>query len=217
MNIHQKKYFLLLAFSFSILAAAPALAQQNNPPQQMKKRFGLKAGANFPVSKLTSVNKAVENNTGFMVGGFFAYPSKGIGYRSELIFSRQGYDYKSSTQTGSVKLDYIVVPQLMTFNITRFFQLQAGGQLAFLLNARVDSSANPSSIPYTGKAKDFFNKINYGFAGGLEISPLAGLSVGGRYNLFFNVMDNAQQYPAYIPDKKNLRNGLVQLYLSYSF
>ena len=215
MNNSRKKFFRVITFSLCILMAGQSLMAQQN---EMKKRFGLKAGLNFPVLNFQTTSQHFENGAGSMVGGFFSYPSKRIGYRAELIFSRQGYDYRANTQTGTVMLDYIMLPQLMTFNITRFVQLQAGAQLAILLRADVDSSANPSSIPYFGKAKDYFNKLNYGFAGGLEVSPLAGLAVGGRYNIFFNPLkEEQQQYPAYIPNKNNIKNGLLQLYLSYSF
>jgi hypothetical protein len=145
-------------------------------------------------------------------------PTKGLGFRSEVIFSRQGYDYRTNTQTGNVKLDYLLLPQLTTLNIGRFLQLHAGGQMAFLLNAKVDSSANPSSVPNLEKAKDYFSKINFGFAGGMELRPFAGLLVGGRYNLFFNLLSDAQARPPYIPwYGGNLKNGLVQLYVGYQF
>lgn len=213
MNINPKKVLALLFFT---IPGMVALAQDAS--QQMKQKFGVKAGLNFPsVSNFKSAGQAFEKGNGFMIGGYFASPSKRIGYRSELIFSRQGYDYRSSTQTGSVKLDYIVMPQLMTLNISRFLQLQAGGQLAILLSANVDSSANPSSVPNMEKAQDYFNRLNYGFAGGVEVSPVRNLSIGGRYNIFFNMLSHEQQYPVYIPNKKNIKNGLLQLYLGYSF
>ncbi|HVF97671.1 MAG TPA: hypothetical protein VM871_10130 [Flavisolibacter sp.] len=111
-----------------------------------------------------------------------------------------------------------MLPQLMTFNISRFLQLHAGGQIAFLLHADVDSSANPSSAPYLMAPKNYYNKINYGFAGGLEVKPFAGFLLGGRYNLFFNLLKEAHDSPAYLPAYSgNLKNGLWQLYVGYEF
>ncbi len=59
----------------------------------------------------------------------------GLPVRDRLF--RQGYDYKTSSTTGSVHLDYILLPQLMCINITKFVQLQAGGQVAFLVSGKV--------------------------------------------------------------------------------
>src|SRR5215469_6952323 len=91
--------------------------------------IGIKAGVNFAnVTKASQVN--ADNTTGFMAGIFLAPQSKGIiSSRTELLFSRQGYDFKTGTSTGNVNLDYILLPQLMSINITKFFSIQLGAQL----------------------------------------------------------------------------------------
>ena len=70
------------------------------------------------------------------------------------MFSRQGYDYKTSTNTGNVNLDYIMLPQLISINITKYFSILVGGHMAYLLNAKVDSNAtttgNASAEAITG-------------------------------------------------------------------
>ena len=57
--------------------------------------------------------------------------------------------------------------------------------------------------------------------GGLELKPVAGLFIGGRYNLFFNLLGNeptTSAYPSYVPDYSgNLKNGLLQIYAGYQF
>jgi hypothetical protein len=40
----------------------------------------------------------------------------------KLIYSKQGYDYKNGTNT-EVSLDYIMMPQYMTINITKYLQI----------------------------------------------------------------------------------------------
>ena len=120
-----------------------------------------------------------------MAGVFLAPPSKGVmGFRTELIFSRQGYIYTTNTNTGIVNLDYILLPQLMQINITKFFSIQVGAQMAFLINAKADSTTTAAEpvAPYGG-IMDFYNKFDYGFAGGIEIHPFKGLLVGARYNI----------------------------------
>src|SRR5438876_3154659 len=87
-------------------------------------QIGLKAGLNFAnVTNASSVNGS--SRSGFLAGIFLAPPSKGIlSSRTELIFSRQGYNFKNSTNTGNVNLDYILLPQLMSINITKYFSIQ---------------------------------------------------------------------------------------------
>jgi hypothetical protein len=195
-------------------------AQEQNASSAYKAKFGLIGGLNFfSINAIKSADLATRNSTGFFAGGYYALPAKRVGYRSEILFSRQGYNYKTASQTGGVMLDYLVLPQLTTLNITRFFQLYAGAQIAFLLNTKVDSLPGASSVPGPEHANEYFAKTNYGFTGGLEIKPLAGLLVGGRYNLFFNLLHDANATaPSYVPKYDgNLKNGLVQLYVGYQF
>jgi hypothetical protein len=183
-------------------------------------QIGLKGGINFAnVTKVTSINNS--NNTGFAVGLFLAPMSKGIlGYRSEIGFSRQGYNFETNTNTGNVNLDYIMLPQLTTINITRFFQIQLGAQVAFLINSK-SSESSTSSTDY-GKLMDYYNRFDYGLAGGLEIHPFRGLLIGGRYNLSLGDMykklatGTPGDTPSFIPDV-NVKNNVVNIYLGYHF
>ncbi|HVF97672.1 MAG TPA: hypothetical protein VM871_10135 [Flavisolibacter sp.] len=72
----------------------------------IKKKLGIRSGFNLlSLPRLKTADQTLNSNTGFFAGGYYSLPAKRIGYRSELIFSRQGYDYKTRTQTGNVKLD----------------------------------------------------------------------------------------------------------------
>jgi hypothetical protein len=72
-------------------------------------QYGIKAGVNFAnVTNASSINS--ESRSGFLAGFFVAPPSKGIlGYRSEVIYSKQGYNYKTNTNKGNVELQYILL------------------------------------------------------------------------------------------------------------
>lgn len=184
--------------------------------------IGLKAGLNFAnVTSTASLNNS--SRTGFVAGIFLAPSSHGIlGYRTELLFSRQGYDYKNNRNTGSVNLDYILFTHLFTINITKFVQLQLGGLTAFLINAKADSSQSSQSLnPYT-RDLDFYNKFDYGATGGIEIHPVLGLLIGARYNYFFGDLykmpasGSGFQQPSFIPTV-NVKNNLLQVFVGYSF
>src|SRR5215831_8540097 len=159
--------------------------------------IGIKAGLNFAnVTNASEINSG--HQSGFMGGLFLAPQSKGIiSSRTELLYSRQGYSYESNTNTGNVNLDYILLPQLMSINITKFVSIQLGAQMAFLINAKADSnsSGSSSSNPY-GKLMDYYNKFDYGFCGGVEVHPVMGLLVGARYNLSLgNLYKDPSEYP----------------------
>ena len=184
-------------------------------------QFGIKAGLNFAkVTKASNIN--ADNTAGFHAGVFLAPESKKVlGYRSELIYSRQGYDFKSGTTTGSVKLDYILLPQLMEINITKYVALQLGGQMAFLLNAKADSSKTTT----TGNAQvdkliDLMNRFDYGAAGGIEVHPFKALLFEARINISFSKL---YKDPSTITTQQNFfpevdaKNNVVQVFAGYRF
>lgn len=198
------KFFLCLLFALPLYAHS---------------QIGVKAGLNFAnVTNASSVNSS--SRTGFHAGLFFAPPSKRlIGSRTEIIYSRQGYDYKTSTNTGNVNLDYIVLPQYITINITKYFQIQAGAQMAFLLNAKVDSSTTTGMPGPAGKIMDLYNRFDYGVGGGIEVHPFSGLLVGARFNVSLGNLYKDPQAMAggsFAP-KVDVKNNVFQVFAGWRF
>lgn len=182
-------------------------------------QVGVKAGLNFAnVTNASSVNSS--SRTGFHAGAFLAPKSRGLfGSRTEIIYSRQGYNYKTNTNTGNVNLDYIVLPQYMTINITKFFQIQLGAQMAFLLNAKVDSSGSSTGNPATAKIMDMYNRFDYGFGGGVEVNPVSGLLIGARFNISLGELYKNPGTAAgagFIP-KADVKNNVFQLFAGWRF
>ena len=189
-------------------------------------QIGLKAGLNFAnVTNASSINSS--SRSGFLAGIFLAPPSKGVlSSRTELIFSRQGYNFKNGTNTGNVNLDYILLPQLMSINITKYFSIQLGAQMAFLINAKADSSTSTGSSgsnPY-GKIMDFYNKFDYGFAGGIEIHPYKGLLIGARFNISLgnlykmsSATDSTYSAPPSFIPKVDVKNNVFQIFTGWTF
>ncbi len=152
-------------------------------PFLVSAQYGIKAGINFAnVSNASSINTS--NQSGFVVGLFLAPPSKKIiSSLTELSYSRQGYNYQTSTNTGNVKLDYFMQAALMGINITKYVQLQFGAQTAILLSASADSSNKGGSSNLYGDIMEYYNRFDYGYALGIEIHPIKGLIIGARYNV----------------------------------
>ena len=191
-------------------------------PVYLFAQIGLKAGLNFAnVTNASSFNSSSES--GFHAGIFLAPPSKGImGFRTELIFSKQGYNYKTATNTGIVNLDYIMLPQYICINITKYFQIQFGGQMAFLINAKVDSTSTGGTGYGSGsQILDLYNKFDYGYGGGIEIHPVKGLIIGARANISLSNLYNFDNItsgttPSFIP-KIDVKNNLFQIFTGWKF
>jgi hypothetical protein len=182
--------------------------------------IGFKAGLNFAnVTNASSINST--NSTGFMFAVFMSPPSKKIfSMRTEIVFSRQGYNYKTNTNTGTVDLNYIMMPTLTGLNIGKFAQIQFGMQTSYLLNAKADSSGQSGSGQYEAMM-GMMNRFNYGAAVGLEIYPYKGIIIGARYNLSFNQTykefdATSMPTPSFIPSF-DAKNNVVQFFLGYKF
>ncbi len=203
-------------------------AKANDSTHHKQIGLGVEVGFNYAnVTGASSINTSPRS--GFMAGVVYmpgGFTSHILGYRTELIFSQQGYNFSSNTTTGNVKLNYLIMPHQMIINITKFVQLQVGGQTAFLLNAKADSS-NKSSIPMidslAGKSLvSFYNRFIYGFAGGIEVHPYKGIMLGAKANFNFNSInktsnDGMPQLPTLIPSKEQLKSNVFQIYIGYCF
>jgi opacity protein-like surface antigen len=221
-----RKFYMKHIYCFMlILLPAYAFCQQDSttskPPQQKKPShslgLGIKAGLNFTnITSASSISNSSE--TGFQVGLFLDPSTKSIlGSRTELLYSHQGYNYATGETTGKVYLDYIMLAQLMAINITHFVQIQLGTQKA------------ENDQPSTGNASadaiiNYYNRVDFGFSGGLEVRPFMGIIVGARYNLSLTNLykiptSDTGNVPDYIPSTSdlNFKNNLVQVYVGYRF
>lgn len=182
--------------------------------------FGIKGGPNF--AKVTNAsNISADNAMGFHAGVFLSPETKSVlGFRSELIFSRQGYDFKTNQTTGTVKLDYILLPQLLSINITKYVSLQIGGQMAFLLNAKADSAKTSTGNAQVDKLMDLFNRFDYGIAGGVEAHPFKGILIGARMNVslgnLYKDPSTTTSSPNFFPSI-DAKNNVVQVFAGYKF
>jgi hypothetical protein len=187
--------------------------------------IGIKAGLNFTnVTGTSDISNSSE--TGYQVGLFLDPSSESIlGSRTELVYSHQGYNYATGQTTGKVFLDYIMLAQLMRINITHFFQIQLGTQIAYLINAKVDSTSQSTGNAYADQILNYYNRIDFGFSGGVEVRPFMGILVGVRYNLsltnLYKIpdMSSGQPPPSFLPTTSdiNFKNNLLQIYVGYRF
>ena len=197
-----------IVFTLFVLAPCLLIAQT-----------GIKAGLNFAnITNAEEINSSSE--TGYHAGVFFAGPvKKFLSSQTELIYSKQGYNYKTSENSGNVNLKYLSLNQFVVFNFTKFVQLQAGGYIAYLTNAKVDSTQTSTGNSSVDKILDYMNKFDYGFSGGVEIHPIHLLVAGARINFslgeLYQDIDELEA-PPFIPDL-NAKNNLFQIYVGLKF
>jgi hypothetical protein len=202
-------------------------------PAIVNAQLGIKAGLNFTdVTNVSSVNN--QSSSGFNAGIFYTTPyTRVIGSKTELVFSRQGYNYETGAVTGKVNLDYIMLPTYMCINITKYFQIQLGMQFGYLMNANVDSvNKNNAGLPGSvSNAVSFYNRFSYSIGGGVEVHPFKGLLVGARLNVgltnLYKVPDMSTMTgmasittmtapPSFVPDV-NIKSNLLQIYIGWKF
>jgi hypothetical protein len=179
--------------------------------------IGIKAGLNFSnVTNASSING--HSQTGFHAGLFFGGSTKHIlTSRTELLYSQQGFQFSTDTASGSNSLNYIMLAQLLAINITHFVQIQFGVQMGYLLNANVSSSLPTTGIASADKILDLYNRFDYGFAGGVEIHPIAGLLIGARYNISLNNLYKEAETGSTSVGTINFKNNVVQFFVGYRF
>ena len=214
----------------SIVSKTTQPTQPAPPPKQEKKPhhslgIGIKAGLNFTnITSASDISNSSE--TGYQVGLFLDPSTQSIlGSRTELVFSHQGYNWSTGQTTGKTFLDYLMLAQLMSINITRFFQIQVGTQIAYLLSAKVDSNKQSTGYAPADQILDYYNRFDFGFSGGLEVRPFMGIILGARYNFSITNLykiptsTSSQPPPSYIPSTSdiNFKNNLVQVYVGYRF
>jgi hypothetical protein len=181
-------------------------------------QIGIKAGVNFAnVSNASSINSS--SKSGFNIGLLLAPSSKKIlSSRTELIFSRQGYDYKTSNNTGNVNLDYIQMGQLASINITKFVSLLFGAQTSYLISAQADSTKNSGGTGSYNNIMNLYNRIDYGYALGAEVHPVKGLIIGARYNVSLaKVYKDIQSFQRPSFSSADAKNNVVQLFAGWRF
>jgi hypothetical protein len=202
-------------------------------PVIVNAQLGIKAGLNFTnVTNVSSVNN--QSSSGFNAGIFYTTPYTRIfGSKTELVFSRQGYNYETGSVSGKVNLDYIMLPTYMCINISKYFQIQMGMQFGYLMNAAADSTQKSPGGSFGASggaingALSYYNRFSYSLGGGVEVHPYKGILVGARMNVsmtnLYKLPDvntiattSMNTSPSFIPDL-NVKSNLFQIYLGWKF
>lgn len=170
-------------------------------------RFGIKGGLNLTTFAGGNYNDA-KSLVGFQVGGFAEIKIiERLAIQPEVLFSTQGAKFDGGFDGDfDAKLNYINIPVLAKFYITKQFTVEAGPQIGFLVSAKQDGD----------DAKDFYKSTDFGFNFGAGYNFTDNLSVGLRYTVgLSNIGDyNAEDLDEYYDSPKN---SVLALSLAYKF
>jgi hypothetical protein len=202
----KKQSFYLYALTLFMTASFGMLQAQENVTTE----FGIKGGLNM--SNLYTDDADDENVLfGFNAGVYATLPvSDFVAIQPELLFTTRGseLEYNNALIEGNAKfkLNYIELPLLVRVNLTKNFNIHAGGYASYLVSSKVtgDGSFNFEEEFDT----DNFNKFDAGLAAGVgvDFNPI---SIGLRYNYGLTTIVKDGD------DSSDLKNSNLSLYLSY--
>ncbi|TDW46612.1 outer membrane protein with beta-barrel domain [Flavobacterium sp. 270] len=178
-----------------VLAVITVLGFANVNAQEIK--FGVKGGLNF--STVSGDNtENIDYVTSYNIGVVSEIPlSEKFSFQPEILYSRQGYSFNNDV----VALNYLNVPLIGKYYITKGFSVEAGPQIGFLLSAKNEKV----------NVKDSFNTFDFGVNFGLGYKLENGLNFGARYNLGLTDINNIEG-----SSSKN-KNGVFQISVGYFF
>lgn len=174
---------------------------------------GVRAG--FNMSYLESSNKQIQPE---FKAGYYAGVLVEIGVlenkiylQPEVIYSRQGSQFKGEVFTQGVTLNYINTPLLLKFKPWSFLSIQAGPKIGFLINKPYLEAKDGS---YKVSKKDF-SSVDFGVVGGVSLYTPSGFFVEARYSMGLNsVLDkNISLYGNNI----QLKNSVISLGAGFLF
>lgn len=179
-----------------LVTVLTALGFVNANAQKIK--FGVKGG--FNVSTISGDNsKDYDYVTSYNLGVMSEIKlTEKFSFQPELMYSRQGF---TAVNNDVVALNYLNIPLMGKYYVTKGLSVEAGPQIGFLLSAKQEST----------DVKEFFKKTDYGVNLGLGYKLENGLNFGLRYNLGLSNINNVDG----VSDKN--RNGVSQISIGYFF
>lgn len=200
---------LFLSASFGMLHA-----QDNN----VNTEFGVKGG--FNMSNLYGSGEDVDDNNilyGFNAGVYATLPiSDFVAIQPEVLFTTKGakLEYNTAGFNGDAKfkLNYIEVPLLVRVNITKNFNIHAGGYASYLVSSKVTGSGD---IDFEQNIdRDDLAKFDAGIAAGVGVD-FDPISIGVRYNYGLTTVGKERTVLGQTTTFPDAKNSNLTLYLSY--
>lgn len=192
---------------------------------QSSTKFGLRTGLNF--SNLTGDLSKSSTKLGFNIGAFAQFNlSNKFAIQPEVLYSGQGASYAESSTvassytytTGTIYLDYILVPIMAKYQFVDGFNFEFGPQIGFIVASKnngddlVTTGDVIADYPFNRNIKDRTKSIDFGLNFGVSYDLSNHAFVGIRYNFGLdNVIQNQDG------SDFNSRNSVLSLNFGYKF
>lgn len=177
--------------------------------------YGVKGGLN--VAKLIGGEKGFDARGGFHIGGFVEIKiSEKFYIQPELLFSQQGTKGTFTEFDGwqiyelevTAKYDYLNIPIMGKFAVTKEFSLLAGPQIGFLISAKQKVEVESTSLEID--VKDGLKKLDLGINFGAGYDFTNNLFAEVRYNL--GLREIGKEAEVLVG-----KNGVIQISIGYKF
>tara|TARA_B110000091_G_C13668948_1_gene412900 strand:- start:197 stop:814 length:618 start_codon:yes stop_codon:yes gene_type:complete len=185
-----------------------------------KLKFGLKGGMNLSNTKFTVLDNGessardYDSRISYYIAGFIEYfpkpeSKKPISVQAELQFSKQGYSFNRSSETGFIfQLDQMNLPLIIKKPIIADFSIVGGIYLGYV------TSSNEKYQGRKFQQDEYFNFDNGLLVGG-EYSFDFGLLLDFRYMLGFQNMSDFKSQESNV--EHEYKNRVFQFGLGYKF
>lgn len=171
--------------------------------QQEYLEYGFKGGINL-ANVSGDETSSYENKTSMNIGVYGVYkilPKLGI--QTELLYSEQGFSNEfnqgindSEKVEQILKMQYINLPVLASYNIIENLWIEGGIQFGYLVNAeleeeivRIDNLESVNSETETINQNDRYESLDISFAGGLRYKLNRNFMLQARYTNSLNDVD----------------------------
>jgi Outer membrane protein beta-barrel domain len=159
---------------FILLGGSPALAQGLG--------WGVKGGVNFATQRSDQDQDddvSIGYRIGIVGGAFFTWPmGDRFAFQPEVLYSEQGSTVDELGVKAKTKVDYLQVPVLVRYRVSRSVFVTGGPSMGFKLRAKASAEFGDSSSQVD--ISEFVEDFDLGIAvgGGMEFGRYA---VEGRY------------------------------------
>ena len=164
--------------------------------------FGLKAGINLADQDYKSDGFEIspDSRVAFHAGVFMTYMfNDRIGVQPELLYNQEGSKWKMSGSKSTVKMDYVSLPILARFQPIEIFNIHAGPQFSYRVNAESGGE----------DLDDETEDIEIGAAVGVGLDLNVGFGLTVRY--VFGLSD------AFDASDVTVKNNVLQASITYRF
>lgn len=220
----MKKLFALVAVA---MLAATSFAQTEAGHFFFTPKFGLTNSSmyNSPSGYSTTLGVAVGVGGGYQVSDKFAITADAL-YSMQGAWADNIYGEDKSEQEITIHNDYIIVPVMANYYILPGLAVKAGIQPGILVDGKWKNKVNGEQS--TADMKELMNKVDFSIPVGISYE-YKNFILDARYTIgisdiykepvfkFGGEPGDYDPFAGLHTDKKNQKNGVIQITLGYKF